>query len=94
MTVAATPHPADILLHIDHLVVDGLPIDRSQGPAFQRALESELTRLFATRGVPASLTGGGMAARIDAGSFRPHSESSIATKAAQVAQAVYGGMNP
>ena len=37
---------APIHLHIDQLIVEGLPFDWRQGAALQAAVESELARLF------------------------------------------------
>ena len=36
-----------INLHIEKLVLDGLPLERRDGPAVQRAVEQELSRLMA-----------------------------------------------
>lgn len=80
-------------LHIERLVLDGLPIQRSQGAVFQSALESELARLLTERGVPPALSQGGALARIDGGAFHLAPESKAQTTATQVAQAVYGGLS-
>ena len=36
----------NINLHIERLILDGLPITRQQGPHVQAAVEAELTRLL------------------------------------------------
>ena len=36
-----------INLHIEKLVLDGLPLERRDGPAVQRAVQQELSRLMA-----------------------------------------------
>ncbi len=41
-----------IALHIERLVLDGLPADGGQAAALQAALEAELARLLADRGLP------------------------------------------
>ena len=45
----------NIHLHIERLVLDGLPIDRGQGPHVQAAVEAELTRLLTENGLDATL---------------------------------------
>ncbi len=49
--------PSSIHLHIDHLVLDGIPLNRRDGSALQFAIESELTRLLSEEGV-ANVSGG------------------------------------
>jgi hypothetical protein len=39
-------------VHIDRLVLTGLPVDRRAGPAIREAVAAELARLFAAGGVP------------------------------------------
>ena len=41
----------NIKLHIERLVLDGLPVTRSQGPLVQAAMEAELARLMAEGGL-------------------------------------------
>lgn len=41
----------NINLHIERLVLDGLPVQAQQGPAIQAALEGELLRLLKERGL-------------------------------------------
>jgi hypothetical protein len=44
-----------INLHIERIVVDGLPVDRRGAEAMRQALQGELTRLFTDEGIPPSL---------------------------------------
>ena len=39
-----------INVHIERLILDGLPIARQQGPVIQEALETELKRLLVAEG--------------------------------------------
>jgi hypothetical protein len=42
----------NIVLHIDRIVMDGLPVSRAQLPAVRAAMEGELARLFASTALP------------------------------------------
>jgi hypothetical protein len=55
---------SDVHLHIDRLVLDGVPLASSDVPRFQAALEQELGRLFAS--VPAAEWSGEAMAHLDA----------------------------
>lgn len=46
-------------VHIERLVLDGLPLGPGDGPAVQTAVEAELTRLLAERGLAPALERGG-----------------------------------
>ena len=41
----------NIALHIERLILDGLPLSSHQGAAVQAAIETELTRLLEERGM-------------------------------------------
>ena len=49
----------NIRIHIERLILDGLPITHSQGPLVQAAVEAELTRLFTENGLAESFRAGG-----------------------------------
>jgi len=40
-----------VQLHIERLVLEGLPVSRVQGPMVQAAMEAELTRLLSVEGL-------------------------------------------
>ena len=85
----ARPHGVD--LHIEELVLHGFnPGDRYR---FGAAVEAELARLFAERGVSPSLARGGEQATLDGGSFDAAPGAGPEGIGGQVAQAVYGGLN-
>jgi hypothetical protein len=48
-----------IHVHIERIVLDGLPIDAAQTRRFRSALESELARLLRGSGLSAEWNGGG-----------------------------------
>ena len=45
----------NIHLHIERLILDGLPIECAQGPHVQAAVEAELARLLTENGLDATL---------------------------------------
>jgi hypothetical protein len=55
-----------IEVHIERLVLDGLPVTTADGPRVRAAVESELARLFAGSGVNRELAGGGALPRVEA----------------------------
>jgi len=81
----------NIELHIDELVLHGLPArDRRQ---IADAMQHELTRLFAERGTSPALANRGEVRHLDGGSFQVARGAKPNSVGAQVAQAVYGGLN-
>ncbi len=82
----------NINVHIERLILDGLPIARNQGPLVQVAVEAELARLLAADGLAANLLAGGALAHVQAGSIQLTGEGNPGQLGQQVAQAVYGGI--
>ena len=82
--------PKNIELHIEELVLHGFsPSDRHR---IGEAVEQELTRLVADRGVPQSLERGRKIANMDGSAFEVTQGSRAQVVGAQVAKAVYGGL--
>jgi hypothetical protein len=82
--------PKNIELNIEELVLHGFaPGDRY---SIGEAVEQELTRLLAERGVPHSLERGGEVANMDGGAFEIAPDSRAQVVGAQVAKAVYRGL--
>lgn len=84
---------ANIQLHIERLVLDGLPIDRAQAPAIQAAVEAELSRLLTIQGLSAELQAGGAVPALSANAIQLSSNTSARQLGAQIAQSIYGGMS-
>ncbi len=83
--------PPNVDLHIDRLVLDGFEgVDRARLGA---AVEAELARIFAEQGASAALRRGGARARLDGGSFEAAPDAPADALGAQIAHAVYGGLN-
>lgn len=84
----------NINVHIEHLVLDGLPIARHQARLVQSAVEAELGQLLVADGLTSSLKSGGSASpRVDAPGIQLASDSSPAQLGQKIARAVYGGLN-
>jgi hypothetical protein len=82
--------PKNIELNIEELVLYGFsPGDRHR---IGEAVEQELTRLLADRGVPESLERGREIANMDGGAFEIAQGSRADVVGAQVAKAVYEGL--
>lgn len=55
---------SDIHLHIDRLVLDGLPVSAADGPAVHAAITAELARLLGESGLGAGFRQGGALAYV------------------------------
>jgi len=79
-----------IELNIEELVLHGFaPGDRYR---IGEAVEQELTRMLADRGVPKSMEGDREVASVDGGAIEVATGSRAETVGMQVARAVYGGL--
>ncbi len=82
----------NINIHIERLILDGLPISHSQRPLVQAAIEAELVRLLAADGLTPILQAGGAMPYVPGGSLQLASDGNPHTLGKQIAQAVYGGI--
>jgi hypothetical protein len=80
-----------IRVHIDRLVLEGMPVRSHEGPAVQKAVEKELTRLLAEGGLSADLASGGAYPEVPALNLTT-SGSSPKEIGKGIARAVYGGI--
>lgn len=78
-----------IHIHIDRLVLEGLPIGHHEGPLVQAAVEAELARLIAGGTRPPS---GGATARVTAPSISLVHHSTPDQIGQQIARSVHGGI--
>lgn len=81
-----------IILHIERLVLDGLPVSRAQGHIVRSAVERELTQLFTTRNFPHELRAGGAIPALRGGNIRLEKRAQPAAVGKQIAGAVYHGI--
>ena len=83
--------PTAVVLRVEQLVLDGFaPGDRYH---IGEAVERELGRLLAERGVPPSLVVSRAVTRLDGGAFGLAPGSRAEAIGLQVARAVHGGLN-
>lgn len=81
-----------IKVHIEHLVLEGLPVERRHGPQVQAAVEAELSRLMSEGGLSPELASGGAVPSVRADVIKSVGKSP-AQIGRQIARSVYGGMN-
>ncbi|HEY4677146.1 MAG TPA: hypothetical protein VIJ01_08295 [Candidatus Angelobacter sp.] len=81
----------NIKLHIERLVLDGLPVTRAQSTILKQAVESELSRLVIEGGIHPELTSGGALAHVPGASMEFDPSARPAALGAQIAQAAYKG---
>jgi hypothetical protein len=81
-----------INLHIERLILDGLPVARSQSALVQAAVEAELARLIVAEGLAPNLISGGMMPDVRGGVIQLASESNPGHLGTRIAQAVHGGL--
>jgi hypothetical protein len=81
-----------IKLHIDRLILDGLPLERRHRPHVQAAVEEELTRLLAAHGLGREWQSGGTVPRIRAPSFQLANANPPSRLGQQIAGSIYGSI--
>jgi hypothetical protein len=82
----------NINLHIERLVLDGLPLEQRQGPQLQAAVERELTRLLSSTSSSSAFVSSGSLATINAGAIHLAEDASPLGLGKQIASAVYDGI--
>ena len=83
---------SNITLHIERLILDGVPLAHGQRPLVQAAVEAELARLLAGDGLTAQLQRGGALRNIPAGNIQLSSDGNPHALGQQIAHAVYQGI--
>jgi hypothetical protein len=81
-----------IQLHIERLVLDGLPLAPGQQYLLQSALLVELGRLLRQDGLAAALAGGAATPRITAPAINLPQGAAAVTIGLQIAGALHGGL--
>jgi hypothetical protein len=81
-----------IHVHIERLVLDGLPMTRAQAPRVQAALEAELGHLLSDGKLSPELLSGGSMPQVPGGTIRLSGQCDPAGMGRQVARALYGGI--
>ncbi|MCC5667910.1 hypothetical protein LC653_29545 [Nostoc sp. CHAB 5784] len=81
----------NINIDIEKLILEGMPISRSQARLLQAEVESELARLLANEGLPDNLLSGGV---VPGGAIQVKPGTNTTQIGRQIAQEIYRGMKP
>jgi hypothetical protein len=82
----------NIQLHIERLVIEGLPLAQSQGTRVQAAVEQELSRLFVQGQLSPQLASGGALPAVTGGTIQAGHPASPSGLGANIAGAVFSGI--
>jgi hypothetical protein len=82
-----------IYLHIERVMLEGIPISGPERPLFEAAMERELTGLLETGGASVEWTIGTSLPHVRAGAVQIGSENGPAKLGTDVARAVYQGLS-
>lgn len=82
-----------IHLYIDRLILDGLPVDRSQALQLQSSMETELTRLLMENGLSTDFQTGAAVPSFRANPIQLTAGNNSTQIGAQIAESVYSGMS-
>jgi hypothetical protein len=82
----------NINLHIERLILDGLPLEAADGAALRAALETELARLLTENDLAARWQSGAATPGIRADAIQLMTKSSPAQLGRQIAGSIYGGI--
>ncbi len=82
----------NIHVHIERLILEGLPVEQRQTPQVQAAVEAELMRLLAAGGLAPAWQTGGATPRVAAADIQLPGQPNPAHVGRQIAGAVYRGI--
>jgi hypothetical protein len=82
----------DIRVHIERLVIEGLPVPPGQRPLIQAALEAELADRLAAGGLGPGMLAGGAIPRLAAGTIHLSPQPGAAALGRQIASALHTGL--
>ena len=82
----------NINLHIDRLVLDGLPIEHQDGPLVKAAVEAELVRLLTANGLANSLRAGVAMPSVPAPDIQMSRDRNPTRLGQEIGRAIYGGI--
>ena len=80
----------NINIHIERLILDGLPVTSNQGALVQAAVETELTHLLTEQSL--SRSSAGAVPRLSAGAIQLTQDSKPAQLGQQIARSIHGGL--
>jgi hypothetical protein len=82
----------NIRVHVERLVLEGLPVSASERPLLQAAMEAELIRLLGNGELAGELRAGAALTEVRAGAVLAVKESSPERLGADIARAVHQGL--
>jgi hypothetical protein len=82
----------NINLHIERLILDGLPLEARDGAAIRAAVEAELARLLTENGELSNRQTGYATPRISADAVQIAAQSDPAQIGQQIAGSIYGSI--
>lgn len=82
----------NVTLHIERVVLDGLPVSEGGGPHVQAAIETELARLITVGGVSAAFEAGQVVPSVRGGDIQMTPGGSHDDLGRHIAGALYGGI--
>ena len=82
----------NVMLHIERLVFDGLPVSEAALPHLHPAIETELARLIADGGVSVDFSADRLVPSLRGGDVRMTAGGREAVLGRQIAGALYGGI--
>lgn len=82
----------NVHVHIDRLVLDGVPVTAAEGPLVQAAVEAELARLLTDRGLAAGLAGGAALRRTAGTALVMSPDATPGDLGTGIARSVHGGL--
>jgi hypothetical protein len=83
----------NVHLHIEQLVLEGLPVGAGDGGAIGAAVETELTRLLAAGVLGLDLRSGGSRPSVSAESIHLSGNDTPGSVGRQIGRAIFGGIN-
>jgi hypothetical protein len=82
----------NINLHIERLVLEGLPVEARHSALVREAIEAELSHLLSNGGVSSGLQSGGVLHRVQADALQLNADSNATQIGQQIAQSIYGSI--
>jgi hypothetical protein len=82
----------NIVVHIERLILDGIPLPQQHRPLVQTAMEEELARLLALDGLASDFQQSHVQQRIQAGVLEVKDTDEPAVLGRNIARAVYKGI--
>lgn len=79
-------------VHIERLILEGLPVSIQDGPRIRAAVESELASLLRNKGLSAELRIGGMLPYSTASPLQLEKKNNPGNFGRQIARSIHGGI--